>query len=121
MLNPYREFQKLRPSASIEDGVLVYDGTFSLPLASAMSHVEASGTLLKQKQSAEAFAEAKTAVAIDPTALQTQLALGDALAALGQKVEAREAYARGLAIARTMEPTAREIWIPNVQKRLDGV
>jgi hypothetical protein len=121
VLNPYREFQKLRPSTSIEDGVLVYNGTFSLPLASAMSHVEASETLLKQKQPVEAFAEAKTAVAIDPTALQTQLALGDALAALGQKVEAREAYAKGLAIARTMEPTAREIWIPNVQKRLDGV
>ncbi len=42
VLNPYREFEKLKPDASIADGVLVFEGTFRIPLASALSHVQRS-------------------------------------------------------------------------------
>lgn len=39
MLNPYREFQKLKPVAFIQDGVFVFDGTFDMRFASALGHV----------------------------------------------------------------------------------
>ena len=35
LLSPYREFMKLEPTAVIENGVFVYDGTFEVPYAAA--------------------------------------------------------------------------------------
>ncbi|HEX7157526.1 MAG TPA: glycosyltransferase family 39 protein [Edaphobacter sp.] len=118
VLNPYREFQKLTPVASIQDGVLVYEGEFHVPLASAMSHVLRSAELLKQKKNEDALAEAQQAVAIAPDGLQVQMALGDALVAAGRKDDAREAYGRALAAARTMEDGARETWSKRIQKKM---
>ena len=40
VLNPYRQFQEIRPSAVIEHGIFVFDGTFSVPMASALGHVQ---------------------------------------------------------------------------------
>ena len=80
VLNPYRGFQKLKPVTSIQDGVLVYEGRFAVPLASAMSHVQQSELLLKQKNVDGALAEAQQAVAIAPDDLEPQIAFGDALA-----------------------------------------
>src|SRR5207248_7586290 len=36
-LNPYDQFQHIRPSAVIEHGVFVFDGHFDIPLASALN------------------------------------------------------------------------------------
>jgi len=91
VLNPYRQFNQLEPVTSIQDGVLVYEGEFRIPLATALSHVLRSAELLGQKVD-EAIAEAQTAVRISPDGLQTQMALGDALSAAGRKDEARAAY-----------------------------
>jgi hypothetical protein len=118
VLNPYLEFQKLTPVTSIQDGVLVYEGEFHVPLASAISHVLRSAELLKQKKNDEALAEARQAVAIAPDALQAHMALGDALATAGNKDEARAAYGRALEVAQTMEDGARETWSQRIQKKM---
>jgi tetratricopeptide (TPR) repeat protein len=118
VLNPYREFEKLQPVANIQDGVLVFEGSFDVPLASAMSHVVRSGDLLTLKKPQEALAEAQAAVRIAPDALQTQMALGDALAALNRHGDADVAYEKALAIARTMEPSAQEVWVPQIEAKL---
>ncbi|WP_263367317.1 ArnT family glycosyltransferase [Edaphobacter bradus] len=118
VMNPYREFQGLKPSAMIQDGVLVFEGGFHVPLASAMSHVLRSAELLKQQKKDEALAEAQQAVAIAPDALQTQMALGDALAAARRGPEAHAAYARALRVAQTMEPGARETWSEAIRKKM---
>lgn len=120
VLNPYREFEKLQPVANIQDGVLVFEGSFDVPLASAMSHVIRSGDLLTLKKPQEALAEAQAAVRIAPAALQTQMALGDALAAMNRDDEAKAAYVMALAIARTMEPSAQEVWVPKIEAKLKG-
>ena len=39
-LNPYGQFQKLKPSAVIDYGVFVYDGHFEIPLAAALRPVQ---------------------------------------------------------------------------------
>jgi tetratricopeptide (TPR) repeat protein len=118
VLNPYRQFNHLRPVDSIQDGVLVYEGEFRVPLASALSHVLRSEELLKQKKGEEALAEAQQAVALAPDAVQTQMALGDALAATGKRDEAHAAYGKALAVAHTMLPGARETWSETIQKKM---
>jgi len=120
VLNPYRDFQKLRPTAVIEHGVFVFDGTFSVPLASALGHVQRSNALLGRNQLDQALAEAQTAVALAPDGMQSQMALGRVLTAMHRGAEARTAYQKALAIARTMEPSAQDTWIPDIQRHLDA-
>src|SRR5579863_6965179 len=57
-LNPFAQFQQLRPDAIIDGGVMVYHGQFDLPLASAISHELESSRLLQAGQSEQALAEA---------------------------------------------------------------
>ena len=120
VLNPYREFQKLKPVAFIQDGVFVYDGTFDMRFASALGHVTRARDLTAAGQLASALVEAQTAVAIDPDELQAQMVLGDTLTALGRRLAAKPAYQQALAIAKTMEPRAQAIWVKTIQKKLAG-
>jgi hypothetical protein len=120
VLNPYRQFQKLKPVAFIQDGVFVYDGTFDMRFASALGHVTRAGDLAAAGQLASALVEAQTAVAIDPDQLQAQMALGDTLIALGRPLDAKPAYEKALAIAETMEPSAEVIWVHQIQEKMAG-
>ena len=75
VLNPYRDFQKLKPVAFIQDGVFVYDGTLDMRFAAALGHVTRARDLTAAGQSASALVEAQTAVAIVPDELQAQMVL----------------------------------------------
>jgi 4-amino-4-deoxy-L-arabinose transferase-like glycosyltransferase len=121
LLSPYREFEKLKPTEVIENAVFVYDGTFDVPYAAAFDRAVKSEDLLTQGQAEQALAEAQSAISLAPDYLQAVMALGNAQTALQQKSEARITFERALAIARTMEPTAREVWIPRVQEKLAGL
>lgn len=118
VLNPYRELQRLKPVTSIQDGVLVFEGKFQLPLASAMSFVQEAKALREKKEFEGALAAAQRAVAIASDALQAQMELGDTLAAIERKDEAREAYGRAMDVVKTMEPGAQEEWGATVQKKV---
>lgn len=118
VLNAYRDFQKLRPTTVIEHGVFVFDGTFDVPLASALGYVRRAQGLLEQKQFDGALTEAGTAATLAPDRMQPQMILGDVLAAMHRNSEAHSAYEKTLAIAKTMEPSARENWVPDIQKKL---
>lgn len=107
-LNPYRQFERLKPVASIQDGVEVYEGTFRVPLASALGYVAEAQILLKQHDAAGALVQAQQAAAIATEEYYPEMALGDALAAVGRKDEARAAYARAMGVVKTMEPEAQE-------------
>jgi tetratricopeptide (TPR) repeat protein len=121
VLNPYRGFQALKPVARIQDGVLVYDGTFEVPLASALSFVQESEARLKTKDIAGALSAAQQAVAIAPDEFQPEVALGDALAAVGRGAEAKVAYEQALGVVKRMEPEAQEVWRPVVEKKMAGL
>src|SRR5580692_9280407 len=118
VLNPYREFQKLKPVAFIQDGVFVYDGTFDMRFASALGHVTRARDLTEAGQLVSALVEAQAAVAIDPDELQAQMVLGNTFTALGRPLAAKPAYQQALAIAKTMEPGAEAIWVKTIQKKL---
>jgi 4-amino-4-deoxy-L-arabinose transferase-like glycosyltransferase len=117
-LNPYHQFQQLRPVAVIDAGVFVFEGHFEIPLASALGHAQHAMVLLDGKQLNEALAEAQAAVALAPASVTTQSALGDALTALNRPDEARPVYRRALELAKTVEPEFQVSWIPALEAKL---
>jgi predicted negative regulator of RcsB-dependent stress response len=50
--------------------------------------------------------------------MQSQMAMGDVLSAMHRNDEAHAAYEKALVIAKTMEPSAKEIWVVDIQKKL---
>jgi hypothetical protein len=120
VLNPYRQFQQLQPTSEIEDGVFVYDGAFDMRFAEALGHVTRAINLSSSKQLEAALAEVQTAVQIDPDEFQAQMVLGDTLAALGRKLEAKTAYQNALATTDRMEPGAVAEWAPRIRSKLAG-
>jgi 4-amino-4-deoxy-L-arabinose transferase-like glycosyltransferase len=121
LLSPYREFMKFKPTAVIENGVFVYDGTFQVPYAAAFDHAVKSADLLGQHQPEQALAEAEAAITLAPDSMQALMALGEAQKVLQKNAEARITFEKTLAIARSMEPTAQEVWIPRVREKLAGL
>ena len=53
-----------------------------------------------------------------PNAVDSNVVLGDVLAALNRKGEARAAYEQALKSAQTIYPEFRVGWIPGLQKKL---
>jgi tetratricopeptide (TPR) repeat protein len=117
-MNPYRDFQRLKPDGMIDYGVLVYRGSFQVRQAAALSRAQNASFLLGKGKSAEALALAREAVTIDPEEIISQTALGDIAAALGQKDEARKAWMAALANAHQLEPEAQVSYIPDLEAKL---
>jgi hypothetical protein len=117
-MNPYRDFQSMKPAAMIDYGVMAYQGTFKVPQAAALSRVLNAYQLLGKGNALDALALAREAVAIDPEEVASQTALGDAAASLGQKDEARKAWLAAIASVRQMEPEAQVSYIPDLEKKL---
>jgi tetratricopeptide (TPR) repeat protein len=118
-LNPYDQFQRLRPTALIEDGVFVFDGHFEIPLAAALNHVTQSQLLAQANHLDEAVVEAQLAAALAPDSLQTQSRLGFLLLQVNRPGEAREHLQRALDLAQTIHPEFRDEWtVPGLKSAL---
>jgi predicted negative regulator of RcsB-dependent stress response len=105
----------------IDRGVFVFDGTFELPLAAAITKVQKARNLAATKQLDQALQEAQAAVGLAPEAIQTQLALGDILLEMGQPREARASYEKALALAKKIEPEFQTRSLPDIEQRLQSV
>ncbi|HKS09037.1 MAG TPA: glycosyltransferase family 39 protein [Pyrinomonadaceae bacterium] len=117
-LDPYGQFKLLKPTAVIDRGVFVFDGTFDMPLAAAMSKAQKARNLAQANQLEQALQEVQEAVALAPDSIQTQLALGDILRELGQPQQARAAYEKALQLAKTIEPEFQIRSVPGIEERL---
>ena len=118
VLNPYESFRSLHPNEFIQNGVFWFEGTFTVPLASALPHVELSTLALEHHDIPQAVAEAQQAEQLAPGEVEPELALGDALTAAGNATEARAAYTRAGEKIETMEPDARQTWRRNLADKL---
>ena len=116
-LNPYRSFQHVRPVASIDYGVFVYQGTFAVPQAAALSRAQHVSEWLHQNPQ-QALVLAREAVAIDPGDLAAETALGDAAAAAGHAQEARTAFESAILAAKRLSPGAQKGYLPGLQAKL---
>jgi len=110
-LNPYGQFQKIRPSAVIEDGLFVFDGHFDIPLAAALNHVTRAQLAANGNRLEEALPEAQAAVALAPEAPQAQAELGDILLRLHRPEESRQAFQSALEAAESVHPEFRSGWL----------
>jgi Flp pilus assembly protein TadD len=84
----YVPITKSEPIAFIGGTTYIYRGRFKVPLAAAMSHAVRSTHFLRVKNLDDAVAEGREAVRLGPGDPRTHLALGVALARVGQKEEA---------------------------------
>jgi hypothetical protein len=116
--NPYQAFVARTPDAVIQDGVAVYSGDFSMPMARAIIHVHNARQLRGSKDLAGALQEAETAVTIDPQFIDAQRMLGQVLQDQGRNTEAASHYNQALAIAHTMDPSAQKEQISWIDQRL---
>jgi Dolichyl-phosphate-mannose-protein mannosyltransferase/Tetratricopeptide repeat len=119
-LNPYEQFKRLKPTDVIGREVFVFDGHFGVPLASALSRVQKAQNLLAAGQAEQALAEAQGALALAPESVQTRMALGDVLAAVGRHDEARAEYEKALQLAKTVEPEFQVRSVPDIERKLAG-
>jgi hypothetical protein len=120
VLNPYEAFRSLPPNALIQNGVLVYNGTFAIPLVSAMPYIDRSDQALKAHNIPLAIAQAQQAEQLAPGDVQPEIALGDALTAAGRTADARIAYLRASPKIDLMEPAARTMWRDILTAKLAG-
>jgi hypothetical protein len=120
-LNPYDQFQKLQPTAVIEYGIFVFDGHFSIPLASALAHEQRARNFLAANQIDQAREEAEAAIAVYPDCVPSQVLLGDMMMIMKRPVEARAAYEKALTLAQTAEPEFQLQWIPALKEKLATV
>jgi tetratricopeptide (TPR) repeat protein len=118
VLNPYAQFQKLKPSAVIQNGVYVFEGHFSIPIAAAIGHVQKAEELLKANQLDGALVEAQSAVALSPTSVKANLMLGDVLRAMGREEEAHRSYRKALELAQTIAPEFQVGWLEPIRAKL---
>jgi tetratricopeptide (TPR) repeat protein len=119
-LNPYAQFQQLKPTAVIQRGVFVFDGHFAIPMAAAVGHVQKAEEFLAAKQLDEALQEAQQAVALAPASVKANVVLGDVWNAMGRTAEAEHAYQNALSLAQTIAPEFQVGWVPGIQQKLDA-
>jgi Flp pilus assembly protein TadD len=73
---------------------------------------------MREKRLPEALAEARQAVSLAPDAVKPNVVLGNVLTALQQPEDARHAYEKALALAKTIEPEFQVGWIPTLEHKL---
>lgn len=120
-LDPYGQFKRHKPTAVIDQGVFVFDGKFDMSLAAAISKVQKARNLAEAKQLDQALHEAQAAVELAPNSINTYLALGDILLAMGQPQQARAGYEKALELAKTIEPEFQIRSIPEIEQKLKAV
>lgn len=120
-LNPYDSFRGIKPTTVIQDGLLVYDGRFAVPLASALVDAQKAQNLLAAKQRDAALAEARQAEQLAPDAVTVQVAMGDVLRAQGDKGGALAHYQAALHDALTIEPELQADMVPGLREKVAGM
>ena len=117
-LNPYEQFRTARPVACLAGSILVYQGSFQVPLASALSRLWNVAALANRGEFDAALAEARTAESLAPQSVNVQVVLGQALKAAGHSEESRQTFETALRLAQTVHPEAQAFWIPVIEGEL---
>ncbi|MBV8866238.1 MAG: phospholipid carrier-dependent glycosyltransferase [Acidobacteriaceae bacterium] len=104
VLNPYEVFKQRRPDALIGNVVLVFNGTFDVPLLAAYSRAGAAYGLLQQHKIIEAMAQAQSAVKLAPDSPEVHAALAQVFIAANRKAEGQQELATAIRLARATHP-----------------
>ncbi len=107
-MNPYGQFRDRRPDAMIGNTVLVYQGSFDVPLAAAEARYSGVPMLLRQGRVEEGVAEARAAAALAPGSAQMEAKLGGALKGAHRGGEAEVCFAEARRMATAHGPDEAE-------------
>ena len=83
---------RVPPKEKIANSILVFDGRFEIPLASAITHENKADEFFQHNELELALSEARVAVALAPKSVGAQASLGSALLRLKRDDEARRAF-----------------------------
>ncbi len=114
-LNPYAQFRDRAPDERIGDVVLVYHGTFHVPLLAAQSNATLATTLMRAGQIPAALGLARAAAAEAPQSAEVNAVLGQAFMASGRVREGQQALGTALALARTHHPEFQGALIAEIE------
>jgi hypothetical protein len=114
--NPYAEFVSVRPAATIDRGVYVYLGQFTLGTVAALEHIRMAGGLAKQHKVEDTIREARIALNLDPDNPKAHMILGDALAATGDAMAAQSEYAAALQSSE-LDPVFQKSLVDELHKK----
>jgi thioredoxin-like negative regulator of GroEL len=114
--NPYAEFVSVRPAATIDRGVYVYLGQFTLGTVAALEHIRMAGGLAKQHKVEDTIREARIALNLDPDNPKAHMILGDALAATGDAMAAQSEYAAALQSSE-LDPVFQKSLVDELYKK----
>jgi hypothetical protein len=117
-LNPFESFKGRTPTAAIQNGLFVYDGSFAVPLASSLVHAQHAEDKLAAGQAQAALVDAQQAVELAPDSVNAQTAMGDVLVKLGDREGAASHYQAALQSALTIEPELQSDLIPGLRSKL---
>jgi len=104
VLNPYEILKQRRPDALIGNVVVVFNGTFDVPLLAAYSRAGAAYGLLQQHKIAEAMAQAQSAVKLAPDSAEVHAALAQVFIVANRKTEGQQELATAIRLARATHP-----------------
>jgi 4-amino-4-deoxy-L-arabinose transferase-like glycosyltransferase len=93
-MSPYRQFMGRMPDRVIAGEILEYDGDFTVPELSSMSHAFLTYSFFDPKKilQPQSLEYARKAVELDPSSLMAHETLSEVLAAQGHKEEAVREY-----------------------------
>ncbi len=117
-LTPYEQFHTLAPLDTLAGSVLVFKGSFGVPLASGLSDLDEVVDLAKRGQLDAALATAQAAESLAPNSVDIHFVMGRVLRAMGRNAEAQESFARALHLAMTFHPEVQAYWVPIIQKEI---
>lgn len=101
-LNPYKIFHDREPDDIIGNIVLVYRGSFDVPLLAAQTDAAAAKVLLRQHRFPEALALAQHAAQEAPDSAEINHVLAQTLIASGRNAEGQQANANTIRLAKTI-------------------
>lgn len=120
-LNPYGQFLRAKPQTDIAGCMLVYKGRFDVRLLAAMTHSWKAWEFFQGGKLESALGEAQRALALQPHDPRPYLLLGKIYKQRKQTAEARQAYQKAIALARSMGPEYFPYLFEYAQKELDGL
>jgi hypothetical protein len=118
--NPYQRLAERKPDDAIADAIAVYYGDIAIPEAAALSLARRANNRLRANPKA-ALAAARAAVELVPNGFDANRALGEALAANGDKAGARAAFLVAMGRTAEMEPGTKEHWRQTLEARLKAI
>jgi Flp pilus assembly protein TadD len=116
VLNPYEQFKSRRPDAVIGNTILVYRGTFDVPLLAAHSQESGAIAHLFQGKLPEAITEEQAAVKEAPDSAEMHATLGRILMMAGRTTEGRQELDTALHLARTIHPDYQANLIRSIEQ-----